>query len=80
MTTLTFRQPAPKGSRFVHGCFDSWLGSRVPFRVMDRWVGGCLIVSAQVAEDGSAVTLVVDVPEEAAPQAPMPPCPLKLLD
>ena len=78
MTTITFRQPAPRESRFTLGCFDAWIGRQVPFRIMDRWVGDCRVVSAELADDGSAVTLTVDIPDDAAPQAPIPPRSLRL--
>lgn len=72
MTVLSFRQAAPKDSRFAPGSFDSWTGRHVPVKVMGCWVADCLIMSAELAEDGSAVNLTMDLPDEAAPQAPIP--------
>ena len=65
-TKFTFRQYASSGTSFAPGCFDSQVGTMIPFRTADRTYDG-KILQAEISEDGSYVELSLEVPREALP-------------
>jgi hypothetical protein len=64
--------PAGPGERFAHGAFDSQVGRTVPFRVEGSSdAAEATVIAAEISDDGTAVTLTLDVPDGTIP-APTP--------
>lgn len=57
------RVAAGEHERFMSGSWDSQVGKTVPFKLNDRHVADATVISAEVAEDGSGVSLAVEVPD-----------------
>lgn len=62
---VTFTHRAP-GSVFTPNAFDSSIGKEIDVHLPDRSAKGRLM-AAEVAADGSAVSLTVEVPDGAIP-------------
>lgn len=54
---------AGEGERFARGSWDLQVGKTVPFKLGDRHAADATVISAEVAEDGSGVSLTVEVPD-----------------
>jgi hypothetical protein len=62
---LSFSQSAAPGEQFAHDAFDSQVGRSVPFRVEGAAdAAEATVVAAEVSDDGTRVTLTLDVPDE----------------
>lgn len=56
--------PAGPGERFAHGAFDSQVGRTVPLRIEGSSdAAEATVLAAEVSDDGTAVTLTLDVPD-----------------
>ena len=72
-TRVQFVQHAAENERFAPGCFDSVIGSNVPwnFRETDdgpvlSQLGSATLVGAEVAEDGRSVLFTVELEGQPA--------------
>lgn len=54
---------AGETGKFASGSWDSQIGKTVPFKVEGCHVADATVISAGVAEDGSSVTLTVEIPD-----------------
>src|SRR5258708_2829131 len=61
--------PAGENERFASGSSDAQVGKTVPFKLDDRHVADATVISAEVAEDGSGVSLTVEIPDMAGTEA-----------
>lgn len=68
---VSINQSAPSGARFAPDVFDSQVGLTVPLRIEGSVDTEAVVVAAEVSEDGTAVTLTLDVPDGTIP-APTP--------
>jgi hypothetical protein len=58
------------GERFAHDAFDSQVGRTVPLRVEGSTDAvQATVTDAEVSDDGTMVTLTLDVPDGALPLA-----------
>ncbi|MFJ2004794.1 hypothetical protein [Streptomyces chartreusis] len=74
MVRIEWDHQAPNGATFRRDCFDGEIGKTVPLRVDDNPIEAeCTLVEAQVAEEGTSVTLTVEVPDGFLPQLTVPP-------
>lgn len=60
-------QNAPEHHTFAPGAFDFQIGWTFPLTVEGRQIDNCKVVAAEVAEDGTSVTLTVEVPDGPFP-------------
>lgn len=67
---LSSSVPAAPGERFAHDAFDSQVGHTVPLRIEGSSdAAEATVVAAEVSDDGTAVTLTLDVPDGTIPMA-----------
>jgi hypothetical protein len=57
-------QPAPEGTVFGPGVFSGQIGRRFPLRIPGFGERTCELASAEVAADGSGVSLVFRLPDD----------------
>jgi len=61
MTRVEAWQPAADDERFAPGAFDGSIGKRIPWTYEGSRIGTATVVNAVVADDGSGVTLTLDL-------------------
>lgn len=67
---LSISEPAAPGEQFAHNAFDSQVGRTVPLRIEGAPdAAEATVVAAEVSDDGTAVTLTLDVPDGLIPPA-----------
>jgi hypothetical protein len=64
-------EPAPAGTVFAAGAFDGSIGSTTRVKFPGGREAECLIRAATVAEDGSGVEMIVEVPDGTLPKQPL---------
>lgn len=64
---VSIDQPAPANARFAPDVFDSQVGHTVPLRIEGSPDVEAVLVYAEVSEDGTSVTLTLDVPDGTIP-------------
>ena len=69
MSQLSFWEPAGENERFDPHAWDSQIGNQVPFR---PGPGSCTLIAAEVAGDGSGVTLTIEIPDDFPPDKAIP--------
>lgn len=62
-THTTVIQHAPEHHTFAPGSFDNQIGKTVPLTIEGRQLDNCKIMAAEISEDGSAVTLTLELPD-----------------
>jgi hypothetical protein len=69
VTRISFWQPAGEHERFASHAFDGAIGKQVPLLKgpADEDIGLCMLVAAEVAEDGTGVLLTIEVLGSAGP-------------
>jgi hypothetical protein len=75
---VTFQQKAPTGSIFAPGCFDTSVGKTCPVTVDGRTVTGAVIRAYQVVDDGAAIEVTIEIPDETSGNGPAPTDPMRL--
>lgn len=60
-------QRAGDHQQFASDAFDSQIGKTVPLTIEGQRVDSCKVVAAEVAEDGSSVTMILEVPDGLFP-------------
>lgn len=71
---IEVEQPAEPGATFAPDAFAGQIGKTVPLTIEGRAAdGGCKVVGAQVADDGSSVSLTLEVADDALPQPTITP-------
>lgn len=69
---VNISEPAAPGERFAPDAFDTQVGRTVPFRIEGSPdVAEATLLAAEVSDDGTSVTLTLDVPDGTIP-APTP--------
>jgi hypothetical protein len=66
-------EPEIPGERFAHDAFDSQVGRTVPFRIEGADATEATVVGAKVSDDGTSVTLTLEVPDDVLPTGPARP-------
>lgn len=64
---VDINQSAPSNVRFAPDVFDSQVGRTVPLRIEGSADAEAVVVDAKVAEDGTSVTLTLEVPDGTLP-------------
>jgi hypothetical protein len=64
---VNHNQSAPSNARFAPDVFDSQVGHTVPLRIEGSTDAEAVLVDAEVSEDGTSVTLTLDVPDGTVP-------------
>ena len=62
MNRVQFRQPAPSGTVFRQGVFDSQIGETIDFVTPTGSIVPVTLLAADVSEDGWYILITVDVP------------------
>jgi len=58
---LTFLHRAEPGERFARTAWDNQIGKTVPFNIGERRIRyRCILIAAEVSEDGSSVQLTIE--------------------
>jgi hypothetical protein len=73
MTRISFWYPAENHERFAPHAFDGAIGKQVPMKSPAlEDMGMYTLVAADVAEDGSGVTLTIEAPGSVGPVTSLP--------
>jgi hypothetical protein len=68
---FTYTLPADEDERFSPGCMDHMTGRRFPFWTGSEYVDSTL-VSYEVQDFGTVLSLTVEVPDGTLPQSSIP--------
>ena len=73
MNQIRFWEPAEENERFASDSWNSQIGKQVPIRGPGgQDMGLVTLIAAEVAADGSGVTLTIEMPDDSHPDHEIP--------